>query len=363
MDTDSDDYDRGAATPGVAGVAGDGRGAAAATGDSSDEDSGAELDCYPYTFSPLLLFAESSYFDKGYSNYNSVAQFFAPVLKGVDMLENVIFERKNMLYEDLVKHVQEKKPLITCCIEEHFTALQVLSSGSGIYYNPLSPHVGYVSGESFLKLVAFLLLKCNYGDSVHVTDNKDHYTGAESNPLRRMIYGLWRDISKLEVGNLYSVRFNNLPLNLKQHVLINGPVNHRNMSTQLTGNTCYFQTFLFGVLCKVGVPSLGADKASIDLAHVDALVEATAGMSRFLLEFFVQQGACKGGGGDDSGATVLRPLTNSNVVLDFYRHRDAPYFGAMTNYLRRSLGRPVPDYELQYTKLLAYFEQTKTLHG
>ena len=38
------------------------------------------IDSYPYTFSPLLLFAQEGYFDKGYSNYNSVAAFFAPVL-------------------------------------------------------------------------------------------------------------------------------------------------------------------------------------------------------------------------------------------------------------------------------------------
>mgnify|MGYP007125884900 CR=1 FL=1 len=46
------------------------------------ETSAAEptLDCYPYTFSPLLLFAHGDYFDKGYSNYNSVAQFFSPAL-------------------------------------------------------------------------------------------------------------------------------------------------------------------------------------------------------------------------------------------------------------------------------------------
>ena len=37
-------------------------------------EEGYELDCYPYTFSPLLLFAQESYFDKGHSNYNSVAQ-------------------------------------------------------------------------------------------------------------------------------------------------------------------------------------------------------------------------------------------------------------------------------------------------
>ena len=41
------------------------------------------LDCYPYTFSPLLLFSTDGYFDRGYSNYNAVASFFDPVLKGV----------------------------------------------------------------------------------------------------------------------------------------------------------------------------------------------------------------------------------------------------------------------------------------
>jgi hypothetical protein len=60
------------------------------------------FDCYPYSFSPLLLFADGDYFDKGHSNYNSVAQFFSPVLRDVPMLENVIFERKNMRYEVLI---------------------------------------------------------------------------------------------------------------------------------------------------------------------------------------------------------------------------------------------------------------------
>jgi hypothetical protein len=87
------------------------------------------LDCYPYTFSPLLLFSTEGYFDRGYSNYNAVASFFEPVLKKVmeqvkasdvedgnsrkssraspekeqregggriDMLEGVVYERKNM---------------------------------------------------------------------------------------------------------------------------------------------------------------------------------------------------------------------------------------------------------------------------
>ena len=81
-----------------------------ASGRSAEEDG--LLDCYPYTFSPLLLFAEASYFDKGYSNYNSVAAFFAGVLE-VNMLENVLYERKNMLYEDLLHHVASQRRLTT----------------------------------------------------------------------------------------------------------------------------------------------------------------------------------------------------------------------------------------------------------
>ena len=41
------------------------------------------LDCYPYTFSPLLLFSTDGYFDRGYSNYNAVASFFDPILRDV----------------------------------------------------------------------------------------------------------------------------------------------------------------------------------------------------------------------------------------------------------------------------------------
>ena len=47
---------------------------------------------------------QEGYFDKGHSNYNSVAQFFGPAL-AVDMLDNVLYERKNLLYEDLLEMV------------------------------------------------------------------------------------------------------------------------------------------------------------------------------------------------------------------------------------------------------------------
>ena len=152
--------------------------AAAAAEDLMTDDAAAattphiELDCYPYTFSPLLLFAQEHYFDQGYSNYNSVARFFADVLE-VDVLENVVFERKNMLYEELLEFVIDHRMLVTCCIDAHFTGFQVLGDGSLLYYDPLKSYLMHVySPESYRKFAAFLLLKCNYGDNQHLVDNK-----------------------------------------------------------------------------------------------------------------------------------------------------------------------------------------------
>ena len=117
------------------------------------EESGGqvELECYPFTFSPLLLFSSDGYFDKGHSNYNSVAQFFSSCLE-VDMLNNVLYDRKNLLYEDLLEHVTEHQMLVTCCIDAHFTAFQVLGKHSLIFYDPLKPSLGYISKpEEFKK--------------------------------------------------------------------------------------------------------------------------------------------------------------------------------------------------------------------
>ena len=47
--------------------------------------------------------------------------------------------------------------------------------------------------------------------------------------------------------------------------------------------------------------------------------QVTADISRFCLEFF---------------AETLRPLTNSNFVLDFHRYNNAAYYGVITNYLQ-----------------------------
>ena len=57
----------------------------------------------------------------------------------------------------------------------------------------------------------------------------------------------------------------------------------------------------------------------------------------------------------------MRPLSNSNLVFDFHRYKDARYFGVMTSFLR-SLDLPLPDYQSQFADLLKYYESTKTLH-
>jgi hypothetical protein len=183
---------------------------------------------------------------QGYSNYNSVAQFFSSCLLPVNMLENVLYDRKNMLYEALMDHVIKNEMLVTCCIDAHFTALQVLpAKRGGLYYDPLKPKLYRVSGESFRFLLAFLLLKCNYGDSQHIQDNSDHYTGVGASGTRRMIYKLWRKINLLTgASSLDGVSWGTAPLNLNRYVLINDRRNPKVMSVQLSSNTCYFQTYL-----------------------------------------------------------------------------------------------------------------------
>lgn len=220
--------------------------------DDGDEGRALLLDCYPYTFTPLLLFSTEGYFDKGYSNYNSVAQFFSSVIP-VDMLENVLYDRKNMLYEELLDYVIQNETLVTCCIDAHFTAFQVLHAGNNnsnskpclIYYDPMSPRIRRtVSGDDFRRVALYLLLKCNYGDSQHIQENKDHYTGLGASNTRRVIYQLWRKINMIDSVDALPVQWETVPLNLERYVLINDQRYPQRMSTQQTSNTCYFQTFL-----------------------------------------------------------------------------------------------------------------------
>ena len=211
-----------------------------------------ELDCYPYTFSPLLLFAEQSYFDKGYSNFNSVAQFFSPILRNlddpdddIDMLHNVLYERKNMMYENLLNYIIDNEMLVTCCIDSHFTAFQMFKKqgkATLISYDPMSSSLQLATNDSAKKFALFKMMKCNYGDGQHIQDNKDHYTGGGTNVTRRTIYSIWKKIHQID--RLYDVTLKSIRLNLNRYVMFNARSEPTNMSTQLTGNTCYFQTYL-----------------------------------------------------------------------------------------------------------------------
>ncbi len=165
-----------------------------------------------------------------------------------------------------------------------------------IYYDPLSSDLTFVEKDSFTRFVIFLLLKCKYGDSQHIQDNRDYYVGSDSNSIRRMIYKTWKDINDMDLKRL-SYQSRSIPTNIDRYVLLNNRRMPSSMSTQQTGdhhsmssiffscviiiitfiiniiiyhyhydddyyyhdhciklysgNTCYFQTYLFALLCKV----------------------------------------------------------------------------------------------------------------
>ena len=58
------------------------------------------------------------------------------------------------------------------CIDAHFTAFQVIGPQTLVYYDPLKSYLQRVTGDAFKRLALFLLLKCGYGDSQHVQENK-----------------------------------------------------------------------------------------------------------------------------------------------------------------------------------------------
>jgi hypothetical protein len=311
-----------------------------------EEDDAFKLDCYPYSFSPLLLFAQSSYFDKGYSNYNSVAQFFQTVIP-INMLDNVLFDRKNMLYEELFSYVIQHEMLVICCIDEHFTAVQVFSDNSLVLYDPRKPQLQKFKGDSFRAFLVYLLLKCSYADSNHIQENKEHYTGTLStNVTRQCIYQTWKQINKLN-GPMGRIKSEAVALPLKRYLFINDPSNMKLMSTQLTSNTCYFQVFLFAVLVKVGSMKKSTT-AHVSLETPDAVEAVTRNICRFTLEFFANNHA-------------LRPLTNCNFVLDFYRYKTSAYFTVMSDYL--GVDTEAPNYAAQYERVLDYFQSRRCLHA
>ena len=81
---------------------------------------------------------------------------------------------------------------------------------------------------------------------------------------------------------MYGIKWNSVTLDIDRYLLINGSRNPRSMSTQETGNTCYFQVYLFAVLCKVCAPTVGRAGA-VELQNIDKLEEITVTISRFLL--------------------------------------------------------------------------------
>jgi hypothetical protein len=103
-------------------------------------------------------------------------------------------------------------------------------------------------------------------------------------------------------------------------------------------------------------------------------------MCRFVLEFFVQPPPDNIGAGidaaDDQRLVLLRPLTNSNFILDFWRFQKAPYFDKMTQYLQQKqqsstsstattstiATSSIPDYPEQYRAVLHYFRTQTILH-
>ncbi len=98
---------------------------------------------------------------------------------------------------------------------------------------------------------------------------------------------------------------------------------------------------------------IAKDGRSIDVLNQSKLKQVTAQMACHILEFFSEM--------DSAGENILRPLTNSNFILDFYRFRTAPYHSVMTSYLQH-LQQRVPDYERQYHEVTRYYWNTKLLH-
>lgn len=389
------------------------------------------LDCYPYSFSPLLLFTKEGYFDRGYSNYNAVAAFFVPALKGlggggwtvhgspdsgrkrggndlgraistptlstprreerqrkrndsndktshskeimtntviaaaatadddddyyedgIDMLHGVLYDRKNLTYDELFNHIVSNQSIVTCCIDAHFTGFQMLSKNTLLYYDPLSPSLRVCKGDQDVHKVAlYLLMKCHYGDNAHVQENEKYYTSPTSSTLQRAVHNMWKKINTLSSLNALQVRWMNVPLTLSRYLFINDKNSMGSMTIQLTGNTCYFQTYLFALLCRVGRPYLSPDGRSVALHDPDLLEKATIRISQYLLTFFV-----------DQQSRITRPYTNSNFILDFNKYRHSPYYLQFKRYLEYKKIKH-PDYYKQYESIVAIYSFSKKLHG
>ena len=101
----------------------------------------------------------------------------------------------------------------------------------------------------------------------------------------------------------------------------------------------------------MGKPALSPDCRSVILRHEELLETATIRIAQFLFTFFV-----------NAESRVIRPYTNSNFILDFYRYKHSPYYTTFVKYLREK-GVTVPDYKKQYEGMMMYYSFVKNLHG
>jgi len=85
----------------------------------------------------------------------------------------------------------------------------------------------------------------------------------------------------------------------------------------LSQRDMFFQSYIFGVVCKISNPSIDRNGSPINLHNLNFLEKATSCISKTLLDFFVKER-------DD--AVVMHPVTNSNVVIYFFWYRESPYY-------------------------------------
>jgi len=104
-------------------------------------------------------------------------------------------------------------------------------------------------------------------------------------------------------------------------------------------------------MCKVGKPILSPDGRSIQLKDPQLLEKATIAIAQCLMTFFV-----------DADERVIRPYTNSNFILDFYRYKHSEYYRAFVRYLQHKRIK-VPDYDKQYEGVTMFYSFVKNLHG
>lgn len=149
------------------------------------------------------------------------------------MLDNTVIldDRKNMRYDELYQLTITKRMVVICCIESHFTAFQVLSKDRILYYDPLQSDLMLITSEDSCQgFTLFKLLKCAYGDSQHIIEHKDFYTGSDSNALKKLIYRIWNSLNTISERSL-AIKMSPIAIPLKQYCLINSVRNNQSMST------------------------------------------------------------------------------------------------------------------------------------